>query len=620
MPDINKRDKDSPVSKMKRKTERQIMRESRREKNKEIKEHNSKEVQKGLKETYERLAEQENRRREEINQKIKEQGYYNDSNGEHYEIPLKKVNADYFAQQEAQLKVTPSKYRGLGLLNRLDIAIIKTSNKVLNAFANKSTKDPNDMKIQNHAIPTNPFSETPRADVSYQSDIIMQSDNKMTLSNDIYKEDEKVGIADAKREFQIWLNRNREFRTDPRELVFDYMKAATLQGLITDEKGISDILSYAIDNKCEYHRETDSVIMYFKMKNGEVGTIGIDSNGGIFTPETVVANKTRVPNPLTMEKIKDKMPEKVSFLASQIQESKNVLKQFSNETGFAKDSLQQVREYLNSKGDNSYEQHVQKIEETFVDRNAIGALNEFITRVSFMGQIQDVNTAMNVAVLRPAMAMNQMANPGQYTSIFNEAHDQLIKGVPINDAFAIAETMLVKKDNELVIVSRETQELIADHINELQKHGISAKDVIGIINSYNQSTPEMAQINKQLISFELANGTPIKDVIATTREIDINVEKIAETIEGELGVLSAPTVIEDARNNKQNTVTSIYLANLKPQDVLLVAEKLSEGYIKETFMVAAGLAKEEFIPEENSIDNNNYNNNENTIFEDAPEH
>ena len=130
----------------------------------------------------------------------------------------------------------------------------------------------------------------------------------------------------------------------------------------------------------------------------------------------------------------------------------------------------------------------------------------------------------------------------------------------------------------------------------------------------------MAQINKQLISFELANGTPIKDVIATTREIDINVEKIAETIEGELGVLSAPTVIEDARNNKQNTVTSIYLANLKPQDVLLVAEKLSEGYIKETFMVAAGLAKEEFIPEENSIDNNNYNNNENTIFEDAPEH
>ena len=275
-----------------------------------------------------------------------------------------------------------------------------------------------------------------------------------------------------------------------------------------------------------------------------------------------------------------------------------------------------MREYLERNDNHDYDEHLKKIEETLVDRNAIGAINEFITKVDFRGEINDVNTVMNVSVLRPMMMMNQMANPGQYSPVFNQAYDQLTKGLSIDNAFAVAETMLVNKDNELTIVPRETQKLITLHIDELQAKGISAKDVIGIVQSYNESSIEMAQINKQLIDFEMSNGASTKDVIATKREMEINIEKIAESIEKEMSKLDANTVIEDARNNAQNTIAGIYLANLKQQEVLLVAEKLPEGYIREGFMVAAGLSQEEFIPENNTVDEENRD----AVYEDGPDH
>lgn len=595
MPDIDKRD-DSVVTPMRRKTERKIHNEMDNQKKEDIKHRHSKAEQKGLKETYERMAEQENRKREEINKIIKKQGYYNGPNGEHYELKLKKVNADYFAKQQGSTKVRPTRIKRTKLLNKLDALINKIFNKIANFFANRPDKNSPEVSQPSGFVESGDvFAGTKKKDISYNSDVIVQSNN-MTLGNNIYQQEEKPGIADAKREFQLWMNRNREYKADPRDLVFDYMKAATLQGLVTDEKGITDILSYAMDNKCEYEQNSDTVLMYFQMKNGDIGAIGIDAKGNIFVPETINQEEKNVPNPITAEKMGDKIPEKVLFMSEQIKNSQNLLRQFSNENGFSKDSLQQVREYLDSKNNSTYEKHLQEIESKFVDRNAIAAINEFITRVAFIGQIQDVNTAMNVAVIRPSMVMNQMANPGQYTGVFNQAYDQLAKGMSIDDAFAVAETMLIPKDNELVIVSRETQELIAEHIDELQKHGASAKDVIGVITSYNQSSIEMAQINKQLISFELANGSTIQDVISTPRDTEVNIESIAERVNAEMSKASAETVIDDARNNTQSTITGIYLSNLKQQDILLVAEKLPEGYVREGFMVAAGLMKEEFIP------------------------
>ena len=114
----------------------------------------------------------------------------------------------------------------------------------------------------------------------------------------------------------------------------------------------------------------------------------------------------------------------------------------------------------------------------------------------------------------------------------------------------------------------------------------------------------------------MSNGASTKDVIATKREMEINIEKIAESIEKEMSKLDANTVIEDARNNAQNTIAGIYLANLKQQEVLLVAEKLPEGYIREGFMVAAGLSQEEFIPENNTVDEENRD----AVYEDGPDH
>jgi hypothetical protein len=616
MPDVNKRDY-SPVSNPKFGVNHKVRKQAREEKKAEIKHHNSKAEQKGLKETYERLAEQENRKREEINKTIKEQGYYNGPNGEHYEVKLKKVNADYFAKQKASMKVRPTFFFGAGLLNRIDVFINTMMNRVATFFANLFTRG----KAQNEQIPSeyseapNAFSGTKKMDISYD-DTIVSKDKSINLVNELYQQNEKSGISNAKREFQLWMNSNREYTTNPRDMVFDYMKAATLQGIITDEKGITDALTYAFENKCEYSQENDTVLMYFQMKNGEIGAIGVNGKGEIFTPETVVVDGNKIQNPITMEKMGDKIPEKVAFMSEQIKESQGLLRQFSNEVGFSKDSLQQVREYLERNDNHDYDEHLKKIEETLVDRNAIGAINEFITKVDFRGEINDVNTVMNVSVLRPMMMMNQMANPGQYSPVFNQAYDQLTKGLSIDNAFAVAETMLVNKDNELTIVPRETQKLITLHIDELQAKGIPAKDVIGIVQSYNESSIEMAQINKQLIDFEISNGASAKDVIATKREMEINIEKIAESIEKEMTKLDANTVIEDARNNAQNTITGIYLANLKQQEVLLVAEKLPEGYIREGFMVAAGLSQEEFIPENNTVDEENRD----AVYEDGPDH
>jgi hypothetical protein len=376
------------------------------------------------------------------------------------------------------------------------------------------------------------------------------------------------------------------------------MKAATLQNMITNEKGISDILTYSLENKCEYHAETGDTLMYFQLKDGGIGVIGVNDKGEIFTPENVIVNNEKTTNPITMENLEGKMPEKITFLSEQIKESPNLLNQFTNEDGFSRESLQQVREYLEKQGVDTYDKHIEAVEANFVDRNAIKSFNEFVTRASFMGNLSKTDDVIVFGLIKPAQRMAQMANPGQYGPVFNQACDQLIKGLSQDEAIMVAETLLVKKQDELTIVPRETQQILVARIDELQRHGMAAPEVVGLIQSYNESTPQMASINKQLIDLEMKSGASLNDIMQTKRDFDINVENIAKTIASEINSKSQEMLSDDIKNNTGLTVTGIYLSNLNQENVLLVAQQMPEGEVRDSFMIIAGL-KEQERPAEN---------------------
>ena len=155
-----------------------------------------------------------------------------------------------------------------------------------------------------------------------------------------------------------------------------------------------------------------------------------------------------------------------------------------------------------------------------------------------MGNLEKPDDVISFGLIRPAQTMSNMSNPGQYGPVFEQACDQLIKGLSQDEAIKVAETLLVKKDEEFTIVPRETQEILVAHIDELQRHGIAAPEVVNIIQSYNQSTPQMAEINKQLISLDLSTGVSVQDMLKTKRETEVNVEAIANHIANEITTVS----------------------------------------------------------------------------------
>lgn len=597
MADKNKYINASPLD---RKIQKNITKAQTKEKKQEESIRNSRKVQKARKETYDRMAAQENEHRKDINKIIKEQGYYNGPNGEHYEKKLKMIDGDYYAKQNNTKILRPSKTTQLGLLNRIEIAIANMISKIRNSIVNMFERGPREPEYDVAVRRGNPMAGVQFVPQNSPNIVQPELDTDDKVSNNIYKSEEKSDVINAKKEFQYWMNRNRINDKAPRDIVFDFMKAATLQNLVTDEKGISDILTYAMENKCEYHPESGETLMYFQLKNG-VGVIGVDDKGNIFTPETVTINNESTKNPITMESLADKMPEKVSFLSEQIKQSPNLLQQFTNKDGFSRTDLQQVKEYLDKQGVDTYNEHITAIENKFVDRNAIRAFNEFVTRASFMGTLQRPDDVINFALIKPAQTMSNMANPAQYSPIFSQACDQLVKGLSQNEAIAVAETLLLKKNDELTIAPQEVQKVLVAHIDELQKHGIAAPEVIGIIQSYNASSPTMAEINKQLITMEMDTGKSIKDIIATKRDTDVDIASIAAQIGKEIENKTHDAIVEDVNKNGNHTVTGIYLSNLRREDVLLVAQQMPEGDKRDTFMIAAGLKSEERISNNNEV-------------------
>ena len=593
------------VSPLDKKTQKSINQAQLDQKKAEEKTRNSKEVQRGIRESNERLAAQENRRREEINKIIKEQGYYNGPNGEHYEKKLKKVKAKDIAAQNRTKIVKPTKTSKMGLLNRLAIAIARGISNIKNFFANLFQRKPEAPEYDGVVANGNPLAGMNKSITQKEDPVTAFDRDAMQLAKDLYRPEEKTDIVNAKKEMQYWMNRQKINDKAPRDVVFDFMKAATLQSMVTDEKGMSEILTYAMENKCEYQSEKGNTLMYFQLQDGQVGVIGVSKQGNIFVPADVVIGNTSTQNPITVEKLDGKMPEKVVFLAEQIKQSPNLLQQFTNEDGFSRDSLQQVREYLENKGVNSYDQHLAVVEQNFVDRNAIRAFNEFVTRASYMGNLEKPDDVIAFGLIKPAQTMSQMSNPGQYSPVFEQACDQLIKGLSQEEAMKVAETLLVKKGEELAIVPRETQEILVAHIDELQRHGIAAPEVVSIIQSYNQSTPQMAEINKQLISLDLRSGVSIQDMLKTPRETEVNIAAIANHITNEISTKSRDTIADDVRNGGNSTISGIYLANLKQSDVLLVAQQMPEGDTRDSFMVIAGLSNDERTVDNNEIADNN---------------
>ena len=122
---------------------------------------------------------------------------------------------------------------------------------------------------------------------------------------------------------------------------------------------------------------------------------------------------------------------------------------------------------------------------------------------------------------------------------------------------------------------------------------MAAPEVTSIIQSYNQSNAQMAEINKKLINIEISNNVSLKDIVNTKRETEVNIEAIAKQIVAEVEKLSRDTIMDDVKHNGGRTISGVYLSHLKPNEVLLVAQQIPEGDNRDSFMVVAGLQQEE---------------------------
>ena len=209
MADTKKKDQYINVSPLDKKTQKNINKAQLDQKNAEEKVRNSKEVQKGIKESNERLAAQENRRREEINKIIKEQGYYNGPNGEHYEKKLKKVKAKDIAAQTKTKIVKPTKTKKMGLLNKLAVAIARGISNIKNFFVNLFQKQPEAPAHDAVVANGNPLAGMDKSIVHKEDPIAAFDRDVMQLAQDLYRPEEKTDIVNAKKEMQYWMNRQK---------------------------------------------------------------------------------------------------------------------------------------------------------------------------------------------------------------------------------------------------------------------------------------------------------------------------------------------------------------------------------------------------------------------------
>ena len=585
---------------------------------------------KANKETFKQQAKQMNIEIDKINQIIKKQGYYDGPEmTDHYEKRIKKVNYKQLMKQNENVLIKPhNPINKVPLFVRLHLFFQRIKEKILNFFANLTNRQTKYSQSDfNHNAMPNPTAglKTENIDennIEKSSPTIQLGDN-----SEIFQQQSRKNI-DINKEFQHWLTENKINNIAPSEVVFDFIKSAISEGFIADEKGVSDILTYAFENACEYDAEQNKLTMFFSVKEPKgIAAFSVDGTGNISCPTNFIYKEqeyTNVVNDNTVSKI----PPKVQFIADSLENTSDLLYNMVNETQYSRTSLEQVREYVDKTELTQYIPYIEAVENTLNDQNAIKALNEFIVKTSFIEGLSPKET-IDLAFIKPALAMAQMANPSQYKEIFPFVENNIIKGYSLDTSFKLGELLLRKDEDGKLLQSQENREKITSHIEGLEKAGFDSKDIINIVSLYNEKqNPEVIALSIGTINYELANGIQTADISLSSDFSEINIEEITSKITEEMSTFMYDDIQNDIENETLKTMINVYIHTLSPQTLNEVANNLDES-IRGPFKKIAGLQQDisdiVLNDNEHSMANNNtefenYSGDNNfTIETDSPE-
>lgn len=567
------------------------------------------------KETLKQQAKLINADIDKINRIIKEKGYYDGPDGEHFEKRQKHITYKQLLQQEQRKLVKPHKPIGkISLFVRLKFRLAKLKEKIANFFVNLGNR----RNIYSQESIGASFAPDPtaglgtnRSEENVNDPLSQQTSQEKSKTGPAQEEQNSISQMfplrrniDINKEYQDWLTENQINNVPPSELVFDYMKSTVEEGYMTDEQSVSDILSYALESPCEYNAEDNSIMMFFAVKDSEgVAAFSINENGEISFPEKFVFRGEELENAASEEIVK-KMPNKVEMMVKALKENPELLNKLTTEHDYSKTDLTQVREFVEKGMPNltetqaeKYEEAIQAVENAFPDKNTKQILNKLIVDATKMNYFASPEVIFDIAFIRPAKMIKETGCPEAAKTLFPVVLDKMIKGYSADDAFDLAKN-LVSETYYLTspTPTRATQvrppeqiNAILSHIEGLEKQGIGASDIINITSKYRDCVDtESLAIQMGIVGYELANGTSIKKIGNSLSSISIDPQSIASTIICDMADYTPEEIKEQITNANFKTMSSVYINALSEEHLKEVAEELPAS-IRGEFEKISGL-------------------------------
>jgi hypothetical protein len=571
------------------------------------KKSNARTMKKAKIQTYKAQAQVKNEEIKEINKIIKKQGYYvGPTISDYSEKKLKKISYKQL-MKENELKIEEPKIpiAKVPFLVKLRLFFGKIGNSILNFFVNLPSR-------RIYSPTTNMSSTTPNPTAGLNQKGIKDIEPEMQMVDklEIFEQQSRQRI-DINKEFQHWQTEHKINNIAPSDMLFDFIKSAILEGFITDEKGVTDIFSYAFENVCEYNAEKDNLTMFFSTKQPQgIAAFSVDNTGKISCPTNFMYKGKEYTNV-----VKDintaKIPIKVQTIADNLKKNPELLYSLVNETQYSQTNLEQVRTFVNKTGLSEYLPHIDAVEQKFNDKNAIKALNQFVVKASFLEGLSP-RDVMDLAFIGPSIHMANMMNPSQYKEIYPFVENTLIKGYTVNEAFRFGELLKIRTEEGKTLQSPENREKIMNHIENLEKLGFNYENIVDIVSIYNEEkNPELMSLNIAFINYEISNGKTINELTAIT---EMNTKGIADKITEEMNCYTNSDIQDDIKNNTQKTMISVYIQTLTPETLEEVTNHLDDN-TREIFVKLAN-------PEQDISDivlNGNKNNGYEGCSQDEPE-